>query len=106
MPPQDANPTPSFGGFGLRLTFEIPFAPPVISLPEVVNKWTVLGATLTLLLVSEVGVLSINETVGAKRALRFVLIMLVIGNLSPNPPKDTDGRREESGRGVRELQGK
>ena len=27
-------------------------------------------------------------------------------NLNPNPPKDTDGRREESGRGVRELQGK
>ena len=26
--------------------------------------------------------------------------------LSPNPPKDTDGRREESGRVVRELQGK
>ena len=26
--------------------------------------------------------------------------------LTPNPPKDTDGRREESGRGVRELQGK
>ena len=26
--------------------------------------------------------------------------------LSPNPPKDTDGRCEESGRGVRELQGK
>ena len=26
--------------------------------------------------------------------------------LSPNPPKDTDGRREESGRGMRELQGK
>ena len=26
--------------------------------------------------------------------------------LSPNSPKDTDGRREESGRGVRELQGK
>ena len=25
---------------------------------------------------------------------------------SPNPPKDTDGRREESGRGVRGLQGK
>ena len=24
---------------------------------------------------------------------------------SPNPPKDTDGRREESGRRVRELQG-
>ena len=28
------------------------------------------------------------------------------GPLTPNPPKDTDGRREESGRGVRELQGK
>ena len=28
------------------------------------------------------------------------------GLLNPNPPKDTDGRREESGRGVRELQGK
>ena len=28
------------------------------------------------------------------------------GGVSPNPPKDTDGRREESGRGVRELQGK
>ena len=26
--------------------------------------------------------------------------------VNPNPPKDTDGRREESGRGVRELQGK
>ena len=30
----------------------------------------------------------------------------VVLALSPNPPKDTDGRREESGRGVRELQGK
>ena len=29
-----------------------------------------------------------------------------LGSVSPNPPKDTDGRREESGRGVRELQGK
>ena len=28
-------------------------------------------------------------------------------NLNPNPPKDTDGRREDSGRGwVRELQGR
>ncbi len=26
-----------------------------------------------------------------------------ISFFSPNPPKDTDGRREESGRGVREL---
>ena len=29
-----------------------------------------------------------------------------VGFLIPNPPKDTDGRREESGRRVRELQGK
>ena len=35
------------------------------------------------------------------RALELIEIPL-----SPNPPKDTDGRREESGRGVRELQGK
>ena len=28
------------------------------------------------------------------------------GLISPNPPKDTDGRREDSGRGVRELQGR
>ena len=26
-------------------------------------------------------------------------------SLNPNPPKDTDGRREDRGRGVRELQG-
>ena len=26
--------------------------------------------------------------------------------LTPNPPMDTDGRREDSGRGVRELQGR
>ena len=26
--------------------------------------------------------------------------------VSPNPPKDTDGRREDSGRGVRELPGR
>ena len=32
--------------------------------------------------------------------------LLYFDVLSPNPPKDTDGRREESGRGVRELQGK
>ena len=30
-----------------------------------------------------------------------------VAALSPNPPKDTDGRREDSGRGwVRELQGR
>ena len=35
------------------------------------------------------------------RGARFITFPL-----NPNPPKDTDGRREESGRGVRELQGK
>ena len=34
-----------------------------------------------------------------------VLYLRHIG-LSPNPPKDTDGRREDSGRGVRELPGR
>ena len=39
------------------------------------------------------------EVPAAGRPLNFVL--------SPNPPKDTDGRREDSGRGwVRELQGR
>ena len=33
-------------------------------------------------------------------------VVAVAYSLNPNPPKDTDGRREESGRGVRELQGK
>ena len=32
---------------------------------------------------------------------------IAVDNFSPNPPKDTDGRREGSGRGwVRELQGR
>ena len=40
-----------------------------------------------------------------------ILVTGATGNvgslLSPNPPKDTDGRREDSGRGwVRELQGR
>ncbi len=34
-------------------------------------------------------------------------VMSVVLSISPNPPKDTDGRREDSGRGwVRELQGR
>ena len=35
-----------------------------------------------------------------------LLIGLAIGILNPNPPMDMDGRREDSGRGVRELQGR
>ena len=34
-------------------------------------------------------------------------VELVVLSVNPNPPKDTDGRREDSGRGwVRELQGR
>ena len=37
----------------------------------------------------------------------IALITALLAWLSPNPPKDTDGRREDSGRGwVRELQGR
>ena len=37
----------------------------------------------------------------------FILFRSVLLPLNPNPPKDTDGRREDSGRGwVRELQGR
>ena len=39
-------------------------------------------------------------------ALRRKTLCRLALSLTPNPPKDTDGRREESGRGVRELQGK
>ena len=28
----------------------------------------------------------------------------ILNDLNPNPPMDTDGRREDSGKGVRELQ--
>ena len=38
---------------------------------------------------------------------RTTLALIDVQGLSPNPPKDTDGRREDSGRGwVRELQGR
>ena len=37
-----------------------------------------------------------------RKATAAVLFILM---LTPNPPKDTDGRREDRGRGVRELQG-
>ena len=43
---------------------------------------------------------------GAAPQVMAALRNMTISLLSPNPPKDTDGRREESGRGVRELQGK
>ena len=44
----------------------------------------------------------------AQHAFTYLHLPMIIGAIffSPNPPKDTDGRREESGRGMRELQGK
>ena len=39
--------------------------------------------------------------------LKSQTVQIRMSELSPNPPKDTDGRREGSGRGwVRELQGR
>ena len=43
----------------------------------------------------EEGIASLSTSIGSNRAF-----------LSPNPPKDTDGRREDSERVVRELQGR
>ena len=53
---------------------------------------------------------SLND-IGEKRGRPYTLVAHVMDSietsLNPNPPKDTDGRREDSGRGwVRELQGR
>ena len=45
-------------------------------------------------------------TSGRKTIINVVMIVNVVCCFSPNPPKDTEGRREDSGRGVRELQGR
>ena len=49
-----------------------------------------------------------GRTPPATRARGVGGCCLALSNcLTPNPPKDTDGRREDSGRGwVRELQGR
>ena len=49
-----------------------------------------------------------DEYVDPEASVEFYrkFLTLSLEHLNPNPPKDTDGRREESGRGVRELQGK
>ena len=48
---------------------------------------------------------STGEILQLTREVRYI-VQRGFPPLSPNPPKDTDGRREESGGGVRELQGK
>ena len=48
-----------------------------------------------------------KETSGLSSSELAHLIGTSPFTVSPNPPKDTDGRREDSGRGwVRELQGR
>ena len=49
-----------------------------------------------------------DEYVDPEASVEFYrkFLTLSLEHLNPNPPKDTDRRREESGRGVRELQGK
>ena len=47
-----------------------------------------------------------NIQISELNALNACLAVIRSKQLSPNPPKDTDGRREDSGRGVRELQGR
>ncbi len=64
---------------------------------------------------SEGAVLSVGRSLGSDWQSSFVIPAYLqeeypeldsVEDLNPNPPKDTDGRREESGRGMRELQGK
>ena len=47
-----------------------------------------------------------EQLLSAMRNVAQGNLRLPTGSISPNPPKDTDGRREDSGRGVRELQGR
>ena len=75
----------------------------------VYSRATTLGLVVYLLILLIFAAL-ITITIDPADAL-FVVIFavpsIVIIGLSPNPPKDTDGRREDSGRGwVRELQGR
>ena len=63
-------------------------------------------------------VLALSETVSismfipgisaeSRREASIPSLIGILRSISPNPPKDTDGRREDSGRGwVRELQGR
>ena len=88
-------------------------------LPNIVPKESLVNAyalssfayNATRLAVPAIAGLSIT-LLGPGRTLLFGVAMLMAATmaalaLSPNPPKDTDGRREGSGRGwVRELQGR
>ena len=62
-------------------------------------------ALITLFLLSLVVFISVSLTGDpAEKLLGEDATPEMRTQLSPNPPKDTDGRREDSGRGVRELQ--
>ena len=47
-----------------------------------------------------------EQLLSAMRNVAQGNLRLPTGSVTPNPPKDTDGRREDSGRGVRELPGR
>ena len=55
----------------------------------------------------EVAVMTARGRAGRDGRKGILVIKRPWPSLTPNPPKDTDGRREDSGRGwVRELQGR
>ena len=59
----------------------------------------------TLLIITKSGATA--HALNASEIKAVSLTKLPVANrLTPNPPKDTDGRREDSGRGVRELRGR
>ena len=85
----------------------------LMEMPGIINQTRVESVCLQLRMVLELIVFSSlvsNKDAWRKSQdeLRKVWnIKKIMADLSPNPPKDTDGRREDSGRGwVRELQGR
>ena len=69
----------------------------------IIGTGAVAGPMAGGILISHFGWRSIFFAVLSVAILSMICAALV---LNPNPPKDTDGRREDSGRGVRELQGR
>ena len=85
------------GSVIVSVVLSLPTMGPVL-LESLEQQDTTLGAFVLLTL----GTLTVIWTL-----ISDVLLAIVDPRISPNPPKDTDGRREGSGRGwVRELQGR
>ena len=93
----DITPFPSVTGkygLGPKITTQIVGAAGVSSRPVDKEKVTIIITSDELLVINKPGI-------------RLTYLVKLGTSLSPNPPKDTDGRREDSGRGwVRELQGR